>query len=85
MNVLPDFALVVETLVEVGFAVVVEVVQAGDLVAAEDVDLVVDNAQAEGLEETGGVALPLQRFQLVVDPGDPPDVAINRAGRDVSV
>jgi len=34
-----DESVVVELLVEVGLAVVVEIVESGDLVAAEDVDL----------------------------------------------
>ena len=42
-----DQEVVVEAFVEVGLAVAVEVVQPGDAVAAEDVNLVVDDLQAE--------------------------------------
>ena len=44
-----DDAGVVEVFVEVGLAVAVEIVQAGDLVAAEDVDFVIDDFQSNGL------------------------------------
>ena len=67
--------VVVERLVEVGLAVAVEVVQPGDPVAAQDVDLVVHDLQAQRLEQPGGEPLPGQLLQLLVDPGDDPDVA----------
>ena len=40
-----------------------------------DVDLAVDDLQAQRLEQAGGEALPLQVVELVVDAGDDPDVA----------
>jgi hypothetical protein len=46
-----DLAVVVEALVEVGFAVVVAVGEARDLIAAERVDLIVDDLQPQRLEQ----------------------------------
>ncbi len=75
VEVLGGHGVVVEALVEIGFAVAVEVVEAGDLVASQDVDLVVDNSEAEGLEETGGDALPGEAMGGVIEAMDGPDVA----------
>ena len=46
-----------------------------DLVAAQRVNLVVDDLQPERLKEPGGVALPLDLVELVIEPGDDPNVA----------
>ena len=70
-----DLAVVVEVFVEVGFAVAVQVVQAGDLVAAQDVDHPVDDPQAQRLIQAGGEALPCEVIELVVDAADDPNVA----------
>ena len=47
---LGDFAIAVEVLIEIGFAVVVKVMQAHDAIAAGNVDHLVDDLQAERLE-----------------------------------
>ena len=59
--------VVVETLVEVRLAVAVEVVQDHDLIAAADVDLVLDDLQAERLEQARRDALPGQPLGRGVD------------------
>ncbi len=51
-----DFAVVVEAFVPVGFAIAVEVMQVRDLIAAMNVDFIVDDLQAQRLEHAGGVA-----------------------------
>ena len=51
-----------EALVEVGFAVVVEIDETGDLVAAEDVDGAVVNHEAEGLVQAGRQTPPADVF-----------------------
>ena len=53
VDVLPDATPVIETLVEVCLSIPVEIMQAGDLVPAEHVDLVIDNLEPEGLEKAG--------------------------------
>ncbi len=50
--------------------------EAGDLVAAEDVDGVVDDLDAEGLEEAGGDAFPVQFIEGVIDAVDEPGIAV---------
>ena len=55
-----DHAVVIEVFVEIGFAVAVKVVEARDLIAAQCVDFVVDDAEAKRLKEPGGDALPGQ-------------------------
>ena len=80
-----DLDVVVEVLVEVGFAVLVEVVQDRDLVATEDVDLLVDDLQAEAVEDAGGVAAPGDLAELVVGELADPDVAAPGGEGDASV
>jgi DNA ligase (NAD+) len=70
-----DEDIVVEVFVEVGFAVVVEVVEPVEAVAAVGVDGVVDDLEAEGLVEACGEASPFELGEGVVDAGDDPDVA----------
>ena len=49
---------IAEVVVQVGFAVVVEVDQAGDLVFAVDEDLSIPNRQSQSFEQAGGESLP---------------------------
>ena len=60
VEVLGHLVVAVEALVEVDLAVAVEVAEDGDLVAAGDVDLAVDDLQAERLEEARGDPPPGQ-------------------------
>ena len=85
MEVRGDLDVVVEVLVEVGFAVLVEVVQQRDLVATEDVDLLVDDLQAEAVEDAGGVAMPADLAEFVVGELADPDVATPSGEGDTAV
>ena len=82
VEVLGDLGVVVEVLVEVGFTVVVQVDQASDLVAAEHVDPVVDDFQAQRLKQPGGDPLPGQlagcfaRVERLAESRDDPDVTL---------
>ena len=76
--------VVVEALVEVGLAVVVEVVQPRELAAFEDDDLAVHHLQAERLIQPGGEALPGARRGLLVHRHEP-DVAVAGADGDAAV
>ena len=49
---------IAEVVVQVGFTVVVEVDQAGDLVFAVDEDLSIPNRQSQSFEQAGGESLP---------------------------
>ena len=75
MEVLGYEEVVVEALVEVDLAVAIRVVQPGDAVAAQDVDLLAHHLDAQGLEQAGGDALPGDVLQCVVDAAHQPDVA----------
>src|SRR5438309_4126620 len=77
---------VAKVLIEVGFAIAVFIVQPRDLVTAKNINLVVDHFEAERLVKTGSKAFPGQLLKLVVDAGDLPDIAVDRAnvGRAVS-
>ena len=75
-----DLDVVVEVLVEIGLAVAVEVLEAGDLVATEDVELLVDDRQAEGVEDAGGVAAPADLGEVGV--GDLADPHVAAPGRE---
>ena len=58
---------VADALVEVGLAVAVEVVQPGDLVAAEDVDLALGDDQPERLVQARGEPPPADVLERVVE------------------
>ena len=60
MKVLCDLVIAVEALVEVSFAIAVQVAQNHKLIAAGDEDLAIDNLDAERLKEARGDALPGQ-------------------------
>jgi len=77
MVVLGDRAVGVEAFVEVGFAIAIEVLQPHQAVAAGDIDGVIDDAQAQRLEQTGGEALPGDLLEAWGDAADDPDVAIH--------
>ena len=59
---------VADALVEVGLAVAVEVVQPGDLVAAEDVDLAVGDDQPERLVQARGEPPPADVVERASSP-----------------
>ena len=80
-----DFAVVVEILVEVGFAVPVQVVKPGNLIAPQDIDRVIHDLDAQRLKEAGGIAAPAEVLQLVVDAADDPDIAADRAEGGVAI
>ena len=67
--------IVVEVFVEIGLAVVVEVVQDGDLVAVQDIDFSIDHFDALRLMEARGEAPPRQFVEVFVDAVDDPDIA----------
>ncbi len=75
VKVLGDHDIVVEAFVEVGFVVVVEIVEACDLVATMNVDDIVDDFETEGMEESCCVSFPLDVLEVLVDSGDDPDIA----------
>ena len=79
VKVFGHLMIVVEILVEIGFAVAIQVVEASDLIAAADIDLLVDDLQPQRLEQTGGDSLPGQLIQISVNPRDHPDVTVPRA------
>ena len=59
--------------------------QARDLVATEDIELFVDDRQAEGVEDAGGVAVPSDLAQLIIGHLADPDVATPGGEGDASV
>ena len=74
-----------DTGVEVGLAVVIGVVEPGELVAAEHEDDVVGHDEAERLVEPGCDATPADTLQASVEARDPPDISLDRADRRVTV
>src|SRR6185436_18641328 len=78
-------AVVVEILVKIRLAVVIQIVQASDLIAASDVNLVLRNNKSQRLIKTRREAFPCQIFQLFVDARDDPNIAVERANRRTSI
>src|SRR5438034_2336185 len=65
--------VVIEILIEIRLAITIEIVQARNLIAAKDIDLVVNDFQPQRLEKSRGVAFPDEVIKLVVDAGNDPD------------
>lgn len=61
-----DENVVVEALVEVGFTIVVEIVEVGQLISTVGVDDVIDDLEAEGLEKAACVAAPLDFGKITI-------------------
>ena len=77
VEVLGDLGVVVEALDEVGLAVSVEILQAGDLVAAGDEQFIAAELHAEGLEQAAGDAPPGELGRsLVHGTLHAPDIAV---------
>src|SRR5207244_10633985 len=76
--------------VKISLTVAVQIVQARDLVAAEDEDLPVADFQAERLEQARGKTFPAQIAEIFVNSGHAPKVPVNGAnvsgpiGREVN-
>ena len=68
-------------LIEVRFIVAIEVMQARDLVAPEDVEPAIDDPYAQGLVEARRKALPADVLEVGVESTDEPDFAGHRADR----
>ena len=60
VKMLGDLVIAVEALDEVGFAIAIQIPQDGDLIATGDIDLVVDDLEAERLKEAAGDSSPRQ-------------------------
>ena len=73
--------VVVEVFVKVGLPVLVEVVQACDLIAAQHVHLVIHDAEPKGLEKSRGKTLPGHAIEFVVDVIKQPHIAGDRTNR----
>src|SRR5882762_7635834 len=73
--------LIVKILVVIGFAVVVQIVITGNLIAARGVDHVVHDREAERFVLPRSEAAPLKLFELVVKAGDNPDITVVSAKR----
>ena len=76
MEVLGDEDVVVEALVPIGLAVVILVVQTGELVAAVNVDDVIDDFQPESFEQPGSETSPLDLFPVAFQSFNDPDVTV---------
>ena len=59
--------------------------QQRDLIAAKDVDLVVDDLQTERLEQARRKTPPGELFEPVVDAGNDPDVAMHGANGRMAI
>src|SRR5262245_28415368 len=77
-----DLLVIVKALDEVGFTVVVQIAQNGDLVSTRHINLAIDELQAEWLKQSVSNAARMKL--LCINPADNPDVAIPRTDRQTS-
>ena len=59
--------------------------QAGDLIAAQDKNLLVGDNQSQRMMQAGGKSLPADVFELLVEACDVPDITLHRADHRRSV
>src|SRR2546423_10917991 len=78
-------AIAVEVFVVISFAVVIEIVQDRDLIAAKDVDFILDDLQPERLKKSGGKTFPGELLQFGVDATDAPNIAMRRANSRIPI
>src|SRR2546423_1386141 len=72
--------IAVETFVEIGFAVAIEIMQTDDAIATSHIHQAIHNFQPQGFEESRCVPLPLELMERTVDARDDPYIAA--PGRD---
>src|SRR2546423_8061556 len=78
-------AIAVEVFVVISFAVIIEIVQDRDLVAAKNVDFILDDFQSERLKKSGGKTFPGELLQFGVDAADTPNIAMRGANGGVAI
>ena len=76
--------VVVHALVEVGFAIVVVIVQPRELPAFEHVNFAVDHLQTHRLIQPRGEPLPVAFVLRFIDANEP-DIAVPRRHRDATI
>ena len=54
--------VVVKIFIKICFTVFIEIMKASDLVAAQNINLFINNLETQRLEQTSGVAAPFQLF-----------------------
>lgn len=67
-----------DALVEVGFVIAIQIVQAGNLIATENVEFVLHDLHAQRLMQARGEAFPAQFLQLLVDAFHQPNFSGHR-------
>ncbi len=81
-----DEDVVIKALVKICFAIVVEIVEAGELVASVGVNDVVDNLKTKSLEKSAGESTPGDPGEVTVDTlGDPNVTVPGRAGGALAI
>src|SRR5579883_219811 len=81
MEVLSHLMIVVEALVEVDFAIAIQVVEFHNLIATADKHCAVTELQPKRLEQPRGNPLPCETRFRFVEPAHEPDVAVPRTDR----
>ncbi len=76
MKALGGIPVIVKILQKIRLAIVVKIMEAGDLIVSDGVDFSVDDLQPEGLMQPGGKPFPLEVLQIIVDARNDPDIAI---------
>ena len=78
-------AIAVKIFIVISFAIVVEIVQDRDLVAAKDVNLIANDFQSERLKKPGRETFPGQLLKFGIDAADAPDITVRGANGCVPV
>src|SRR5580765_1653080 len=81
MKMLGDLVIVVKVFVKIDLAVAVQIMQPTNLIPAGNIDLVVDNFQAERLKQSASNAPPFELLQISLDAADEPDIPVPSANR----
>ena len=74
-----------EAFIVIGPSILIDIMQTTYFVKTQDVDLILDNAQAQRIGEAGGHALPFQGLQGGVQTTDPPHVSMGGAEGRITI
>src|SRR5437870_4573052 len=74
-----------EALIEIDFAVAVEIDEPGYLVAAKHINCFVGNDETQGMVQAGGDASPANALEFLVQPFNAPHISFHRAQEGRSI
>ena len=76
MKALGGIPVIVKILKKISLPIVVEIMEAGDLIVTNCIDFSIDDLQPEGLVQPSGKPFPLEVLQIIVDTRNDPNIPV---------